>query len=384
MSRIRVLLLSMGLVVAVLMAQSVSQAQAPGNRGDGGRGGRGGFGGFFGRNRVSSPLRLASNTYVQEDLKLTAAQKEQIKALSDKVEAERKNRGGRGNNGGGPGENGQGQRAPEGQAKAAPGNGDAPKADNGGARDRGGRNRGGPSTNGGDNAANGGNRGPRGFNNGGFGGGPNFDNAGFAAFRERMEKQQAENDAALAKILTKPQRERILQIQLRQEGPMAVTKEAMQKKLNFSPQQSQQIAMILEERDQAQSSLRDQGREMFAAFRTTDGRFDGEALRARMQDPQFKAEMDKRREMSGQQMEHLQDQTIAMIGKTMTKKQHLNFQKMQGPPFDLAKLDPNYDPAAAKAKAKAEGADESDEADSSSKKGSSTKKKTSTRSRRGN
>src|SRR5690349_1688338 len=94
MSRIRTFLLSMGLVIVVLLAQSVSQAQAPGGGGPGGGGGRGGRGGgpggFGGRTRSSSPLTLATNQYVQADLKMTDSQKEQVKALSDKIDAQRK------------------------------------------------------------------------------------------------------------------------------------------------------------------------------------------------------------------------------------------------------------------------------------------------------
>lgn len=381
MSRIRAILLSMGLVIVVLLAQSVSQAQAPG--GGGGRGGRGGGpGGFGGRNRVSSPLSLASNTYVQEDLKLTDAQKTQVKALSDKYDEQRKAlfpRGGR-----------RGNNQDDTQA-----NNGAP-ADQAGTKGQGGRTRGGgAAANGatakGNNPNGGGNQGARGgFGggpNGGFGGGFNFGNGqgpggNFAAMRAQMDKLQTDAETALAKILTKPQRERILQIQLRQEGPMAVTKPAMQKKLNMSDDQIAQIATIVGQRDAAQDELRNAGRQMFSAFRTPDGGFNREAMQAKMQDPQFKAQMEQMRKNSDQQRTQLQDDTITMIGKTLTKKQHLAFQKMQGPSFDLAKLDRNYDPAAAAAKAKEE-AEAAKEA-ANAKKSSSSKKKTASKSRRSN
>jgi hypothetical protein len=370
MSRIRAILLSMGLVIVVLLAQSVSQAQAPG--------GPPGGGGFGGRNRVSSPLTLASNIYVQEDLKLTDAQKEQVKALSDKYNAQRKSmspqRGGGGNNPAGKG-------AADAQANSTTPNADAP-----GTKAQGGRTRGGAASTNGDtakgNAANGGGNNGNGPN-GGFGGGFNFGNgqgADWAAMRATMDKLQADAEAALAKILTKPQRDRIVQIQLRQEGPLAVTKPAMQKKLNMSDDQVEQIAMIVGERDAAQNQLRNAGREMFSAFQTPDGGFDRAAMNAKMQDPQFKAQMDQMRKASQQQRTQLEDDTITMLGKTLTKKQHLAFQKMQGPPFDLAKLDRNYDPAAAaaKEKEKAEAAKE----EANAKKSSSSKKKTTSKTRR--
>lgn len=373
MSRIRAFLLSMGLVIVVLLAQSVSQAQAPGG---GGRGGPGGPGGFGGRNRVSSPLSLASNKYVQEDLKMTDAQKEQVKALSDRIDEQRKAQReafGRGRN--------RGDNPPANATGANPNTGDAPKAEAPSTKGRGGRTRDGASTKNGEAAKgadpNGGGaaRTPRGGNNG------NGFNGDFANFRGMFERQQAENDAALAKILTKPQRERILQIQLQQEGPMAVTKPDIQKKLNMSEVQIGQIASIVDERRQAQRDLFSQGQERMAQFQNAEGRVDFRAIQAKMQqDPQFKAEMDKNREAMTKQSSQLQDQSIAMIGKTMTKKQHQNFQKLQGPPFDLEKLDRNYDPAAAAAKEKAEA--EAVKETGSSKKGSSSKKKSSTKTKR--
>lgn len=385
MSRLRAFLLSMGLVIVVLLAQSVSQAQAPG--GGGNRGGRGGgFGGFGGRTRISSPLTLASNKYVQEDLKLTDSQKEQVKALSDKVDEQRKAQRdsfARQRNGGG--------NPPANTAGATPPAGDAAKTDASSTKGRGGRTRSGPTAKNGDATKagdvakgadpNGGAaaRGQRGGNNGnGFGNGPN---GGGVDFRAMFERQQAETDAALAKILNKSQRDRIHQIQLQQEGPMAVTKPEMQTKLNMSPMQIEQIAMIVDERQQAQRNLFSQGRDQMAGFQSADGRFDFRAFQAKVQqDPQFKAEMDKNREAMTKQSTQLQDQSIAMIGKTLTKKQHQNFQKMQGPPFDLAKLDRNYDPVAAAAKEKEEA--EAVKESANSKKSSASKKKTSAKTKR--
>jgi len=323
-------------------------------------------------------LTLASNTYVQEDLKLTDAQKAQVKELSEKYDEQRKAMFPRRDRGG---DNAADKGAADNQAK-----GDAPKGDAAGTKGQRGRTRGGPGaangeTANGNNPNGGGNRGGR----GGFGGGFNFGNGqgpgpDFTAMRERMAKLQADAETALAKILTKPQQTRVLQIQLRQEGPMAVTKPAIQKKLNMSDDQIAQIEMILGQREATQQELRNAGREMFTAFRTPDGRpLDRAAMTAKMQDPQFKSQMEKMRKNAEQQRTQLEDTTIAMIGKTLTKKQHQNFQKMQGPPFDVAKLSRNYDPAAAaKEKEQAEAAKE----EANSKKSSSSKKKSSTRTKR--
>lgn len=74
--------------------------------------------------------------------------------------------------------------------------------------------------------------------------------------------------------------------------------------------------------------------EMFKAFRTPDGGFDREAMKKQMESPEGKSRMEQTRK----QGEQLQDQTVAAIGKVLSKKQKDNFKKMQGKPFDLAKL----------------------------------------------
>src|SRR4051794_2075390 len=103
MSRIRVIALSMGMVIALLFAHSVSVAQQQGQGGQGGQGGGrgrggpggggpgGGFGGFGGfRGGFDSLVSLAILPGVQEELKLTTKQKADVKALDDKITARRK------------------------------------------------------------------------------------------------------------------------------------------------------------------------------------------------------------------------------------------------------------------------------------------------------
>ncbi len=317
---------------------------------------------------------------MQEDLKLTDSQKEQVKPLSDKIDEQRKAQReafeARRNGGGNPperrcrgdppaGETAKGRPRPKAEAVALRG---GPQAKNGG----------GPGPNANGDAAkgadpNGGGRGPRSGNNGN---GPNGGGYGFP--QARFEQQQQETDTALAKILTKPQRDRIRQIQLQQEGPMAVTKPELQKKLNMSQLQIEQIAMIVDERQQSQRDLFTQGQGRMSQFQTPEGkvRLPGHAGPRWSQDPQFKAEMDKSREVMTQQSSQIQSQSIAMIGKTIEQEAAPELPEDARPslrPRRSLIVTMIRRPPAAKEKEEAEAAKEA----ASSKKNSSAKKKTS-------
>src|SRR5262249_25659199 len=84
MSRFRVIALSMGMVIALLLAHSVVEAQQPGGGPGGGRGrgGPGGPGGGFGGRGFDTLISLAMRPGVQEELKLTTKQKTDITALN--------------------------------------------------------------------------------------------------------------------------------------------------------------------------------------------------------------------------------------------------------------------------------------------------------------
>lgn len=170
-----------------------------------------------------------------------------------------------------------------------------------------------------------------------------------------MREATAVAEKELGKILTKPQKERIAQIQLQQQGDFAVTTPEMQQKLNMSPDQIEQINAIMDQSNQARREMMTGPNSMFSMFSSPTGGFDRAAMQSKMQDPKFREQMDKAREKSQQQRDVLQNQTLQQIGRLLTKKQKANFAKMKGPPFDLAKLDRNYDPnAAANADTKAD------------------------------
>jgi len=330
--------LSMGLVIAALLAHSVS-AQGPGG-GRGGRGGGppgGGFGGFGGP-RSQSLISLATRTPVQEELKLTEKQKTDVKALSDKIDTRRReqfsrNRGPNGGPGGGPNGGGFG---PGGRGfGGARGKGEAPKDD---AKDKAeadtkstkGKTAGTGSSKSKSTAKG------KGTTAKGKAGAPGAPGGPGADFRAAFAKQQADDEAELSKILNTTQRQRLVQIQLQQEGPMAVTKPDVQKKLGMTKTQVSQVAAILDESSQARGEAR---RQMFDLFRTPDGGFNQEAMKAKMQDPAFKRQMDNVRKESDAQNEMIQNQTIQQITAVLTTKQKQAFNKMLGTPFDLSKLE---------------------------------------------
>jgi hypothetical protein len=152
---------------------------------------------------------------------------------------------------------------------------------------------------------------------------------------EILETTQAEADALFASILKKSQRERLLQIELRRQGPLAVLRPDIAEKLNLNPVQQEQLEMLMSEvREEVQQFLQGR-RQAVQSLTTPDGRLDQKAIRARSESRQGKAEITQMRQRGAQ----IEDQTIKEIGKILTKKQRARFDALLGKPFDLAKLD---------------------------------------------
>lgn len=300
MPRIRIMFGTMIGSLTLVMLMSVTMAQGPGRGGRGGPGGPGGFmGGPGGFGGVYGLLR---NDAVLEDIKATDKQKDQLKQARDYLDkkqqaafaAFRGNRGGRNNNQNGN-QNGNGNVNPGGNVNGDP--------------------------------------------NGGFGGSrPNFEE--MQAAREQMN---AETDAVYAKILSKAQRERLNQIDLRRQGPTAVFRPDVAQKLNIGEDQMAQLQLVQQEsraaRGQLFQGMRNMGNVVnFQEFRKPDGSFDRDAMKAKMEQPEVKAQMEKMRTEMEKKSQALQDQTEAAIAKVLTKKQKATFNKMLGKEFDVSKL----------------------------------------------
>ena len=182
-------------------------------------------------------------------------------------------------------------------------------------------------------------------------------------------------EAIYAKVITKVQRERLTQIDLQRQGPLAVLQPEMSKRLNISEDQMMNIQEIQNgQREQMQEQMQ-LGRQQFM---DADGQFDRQKMRDFMQSDAGKAQWKQQQT----QFDNSQDQLIATISKNLTKTQKAKFNAMQGKKFDLTKLDtgnnggPGSTPPAADATAPAPAATDAAAPTDTPKKGS-TKKSTS-------
>ena len=236
-------------------------------------GGRGGPGGGMGGGMTDVLLESPS---LQEEIGLTDAQLEALKAAKDEVGKKRNEfftqlrnqagaNGGRGGNnaGGAPGANGgRGGNNAGGAPGASGGRGGNNQQPGGGNQANGGRG-GNNQQPGGGNQANGGRggnqaNGGRGGNqpggaagaNGGRGGNqPGGGRGGFdmQAMQQGMAQISQANEAAVNKILKPAQKKRLDQIALQIEGVQAVGREEIATKINLLPAQFEQVTAILTE-----------------------------------------------------------------------------------------------------------------------------------------
>lgn len=296
-----------------------------GMRGGGGRGGRGGPGGPQAAPERPSAVTvmiglLQRSPILQDEIKLTDEQKEQIKQVAETVNEKRRDMfSNRQNNGG----------------------------QNGGAQNGGRGNR---------------------------GGGNNFD---FQAMRTQMTALAQESEAAILKILTKPQKLRLSQIALQIEGPMAVSRPEIAKSLKLNETQVEKIMGVLAQMQLAQQEIMmaqmTQMRGLFGGGRggpggggpggggpggqaatpprdnavaatkgaggdaTKDANNRGGRNRPQMT-PEAQEAMQTAMKTAGEQQDQLQAKAETAIAKVLTKSQKATFNKLLGPEFDIAAL----------------------------------------------
>ncbi len=353
MARIRWRDIPIGLVILLLSPLPLAHAQNPSGEagqgrpgfGPGGPGGPGfgpggpgfgpggpGFGpggpGFGPGGPGFGSLFLVNIPAVQDDLKLTEEQKTKIKDLNETLARKRReafpnmrgpgaDRGLGGGPGGPPnpgGGAGGGQRPPGAQRKGAAGEG----------RDPGNLGEGRP-------APGGQGRGPVGPGGPGFGpGGPGVGRVDFQAMMTAMAAQRKETEDELAKILDERQRTRLEQIALRQEGPLAVARPEIAKRIDLSAAQSKQIQSIVTKMRSEQAQLRQGFRPPFGPPNEEGGppNFDPQAMRA-----QF--------EQMRQASEAIEKKAVSQVAKVLKPSQKDAFNKLLGEPFDVSKLTPN-------------------------------------------
>jgi hypothetical protein len=178
-----------------------------------------------------------------------------------------------------------------------------------------------------------------------------------------IPRLRAENEAALKKILEPRQRTRLDQIVLQIKGPLAVAEPEIAARLNIGPDQAAQIQAILDEYQQAQAqawtvrreridaaSLPPANRSGVSPKGKTPAGADGRAADGDAQEKRVQAEI-KAMEDESQQ---LYREALRQVARVLTRRQKTIFDKMLGPPFDVARLslrgvkaDPNATPAPA-------------------------------------
>jgi hypothetical protein len=131
-------------------------------------------------------------------------------------------------------------------------------------------------------------------------------------------KLRQEIDAEVAKILDAKQNERLKQIALQAEGPLAVARPEIASKLNLNQAQKQAVQEVMLELQQSQA-------QMFMQVRQS-------AMLNGRPDPSQFAQM---RQMTA----NLREEAVQHIGQVLDKKQKSNFNKMLGEPFDITKLE---------------------------------------------
>jgi len=134
-------------------------------------------------------------------------------------------------------------------------------------------------------------------------------------------------------------RDRLEQIRLQQEGPLAVARPEIQEKLNIGPEQIALIESIMAEMNEARGQMSQSGSEMFSQLvGPRDDDEDQKARRARMKSPQFAAQtkkMQSQMQKLRQRSDQLERQAIQEISRVLTKRQRQAFDRMLGEPFRL-------------------------------------------------
>jgi len=147
----------------------------------------------------------------------------------------------------------------------------------------------------------------------------------------RYEAVQAE----LGIKLTKAHKDRLTEIELQREGPLAVTRPDIAEKLKITPEQSAQIQAIqTQSRDAQRQTFQQSMQQVNQQFQNADGSFNRQAMQEFMQSPAGQEMMQQRQVVAEQSRE----QMIAAIGNVLTKKQKDAYKKLLGKPFDVAQL----------------------------------------------
>jgi hypothetical protein len=162
-----------------------------------------------------------------------------------------------------------------------------------------------------------------------------------------------ENEEALARVLDKPQRERLAQVALQLEGPMAITRPEVALRLNFADTQLLVIQALKEEYEAAREQLYAIHQERFSlradtSSPTTGARPGavragplGESTAAKAV-PGSGGSVPRPEESAGDRLNRASDELrmrfVRELNNVLTRRQKTVFNKMLGEPFDLEKV----------------------------------------------
>lgn len=138
-----------------------------------------------------------------------------------------------------------------------------------------------------------------------------------------------ESDAPLVEVLDKKQRDRLEQIQLQGDGPMAFLRPEVQERLAIPPEQFEAIKEVYERGSRAF----EQAATVPADVLPEAKGLARERRTALMETKAVKTEVEKGR----QAVVKTRQDTMREIGKVLTKYQRAQFNRMLGPPFDFTK-----------------------------------------------
>lgn len=175
----------------------------------------------------------------------------------------------------------------------------------------------------------------------GFGGGRSAPTpATLAAFEATQGYSDSANTYITNKILTRKQVARLWQIDLQRRGVMAILEDDVAMKLNISEDVLALMRSIQDESRQARRETYLNLRQNGPTFQAADGQLDRAAMQAYRDRPEWRAAQVRMQRTTDQ----MQAQTIAQIGKLLSKNQKAKFKAMRGKDFDLTKLTNNPPP----------------------------------------
>lgn len=137
-----------------------------------------------------------------------------------------------------------------------------------------------------------------------------------------------DNERAIDEVLDSKQKERFDQIVLQAEGPLAVARPEIASKLNMNRNQQEYVQTVVAQLQQSQFMMYMRLRQGAATGQVGPGQL-----------AQVRGMMEK-----------LRGEAVQELGKIIDRKQKTAFNKLLGPPFDLAKLDAEAAPESAAAK----------------------------------